>query len=246
MNLAHEYRSILSTLFYDESKDEKTASVCIWKVMFDLVTGEDLILLLGNALIPDKHIPWQGTDASYHLIQSDSHRLLTIAHLENAAELLLRFASTLYEGSSEVRLVIWDSWFQVMDNLLALGRHENMDVKPSLRIWRDFGRMIQAQEAKMRAEATAQRTAEMGGLVGCGWLRCPLHLCHGAIPDRDMMRCDRCKKVCGTTNTTPLENPLTVFAAFRSNIAEELVRDCKSFNLIQADSPSLVLTQVSQ
>lgn len=65
----------------------------------------------------------------------------------------------------------------------------------NLRLWQAVGLGLELDEDSLRQELASSRSAEMGGLVGSSWVRCPLFESFCMVSGREPERCSRCKAV---------------------------------------------------
>lgn len=126
-----------------------------------------------------------------------------------SGELFERVGYTLASGyaidQEKVRDYIEQPWLQVTDNLVALRHGDswlsiksgNVDssYKDRLVMWRKFGSEVGLDEDGLRQARARTQKATMGGLVGCSWIRCPLHEVDGGLVGRELMACTRCYSV---------------------------------------------------
>lgn len=101
-------------------------------------------------------------------------------------------------------------WLHVTNSLIALHRiraDENgragvpsisdslSHLERRLGTWREFGKSIRIDEAQLREAEVEKRTEKMGGLLGCGWFKCPSFRTPYNVPGRELLACSGCRKV---------------------------------------------------
>lgn len=108
-------------------------------------------------------------------------------------------------------------WVDVLDGLVAVERASgvsdpgsgDLQLRHHLNLWTLSGVGMGLKGEELRRERALERSAEMGGLVGCSWLRCPVF---EAITQREVMRCPQCQKVHVPSDLSIRSGPYAIFS----------------------------------
>lgn len=164
------------------------------KAIPDLLKERDFILLLGKAVFSE-YLQHDNatTRGTYAQLYSPPVRRLGIHPIDDDLRSMLTLVGNLaQELEADVRGLFPPAWFQVFDGLLALKLAAEPRRSEAIKVWRSFGQTLKVNEDRERMRYATLRSDEMGGLVGCSWLRCPLNGCRIV---QEVLRCSGCKAV---------------------------------------------------
>jgi len=80
-------------------------------------------------------------------------------------------------------------YLNVLDHLLLM---RTSHATRLVGCWEKLGAKLGISEEELRAERRLERKAATGGVIGCGWYKCPMY---ELGTEKEMFRCIRCKKV---------------------------------------------------
>lgn len=157
-------------------------------------------------------LDWSYARRFHHQRYAYTSLTSTCSRLANH-DIVSKFESFLYpaaemcaDKATLIRKFMGGHWLQVVDHLRALqhaSHHRPHSVLTTLETgyerrvgaWVGLGRRLGLDESTLRQEATNAWKAKTGGLVGCSWIRCPLHEVDGGMPGREPLVCCRCRSV---------------------------------------------------
>ena len=102
------------------------------------------------------------------------------------------------------------TWTHVMEAIMTQARSYlpsnphwtgvNPDANILIKTWKDLGLHFGIDESEVRAESAATRKEQLGGRVGCSWLRCALYQVDVQTSlASELEICSRCRQVHGAS-----------------------------------------------
>jgi len=183
--MARKLTILISKLF-----DSATTRVIKDRQALEMVKDQDLLLLLGKALLGE-HPMAQDCAEAFNAIGDCVGRACAPNKTQN-----LEFLKPI--------------WLHVYDCLVDVSNTPRLPTNPqeaptlpdynlAFDVWIRFGKSVGIDKDAVLDEEADRRKKAMGGLVGCSWLKCPLFRDEIVAPRRKMLKCSRCKgaQYCG-------------------------------------------------